>query len=86
MLREMERVITSSPEASMSTGPLAHLPVRAVVDYYVTTPKGNRSRFANRGIALTQMRGNARSETAVRSYLMAQHPGCDVQINSISFE
>ena len=86
MLKEMERVITSSPEASTTTGALAHTPVRAVVDYYVQTPKGSRSRFANRGIALNQMRGNPRSETAIRSYLMAQHPGCDIQINSLTFE
>jgi hypothetical protein len=82
LLKQMEQVITSSPEAEE---PMRR-PTRAVVDYYAITPKGSRTRFPNIGIGLNQMQGNPRSETAVLAYLRKKHPGCDIQINDIDFE
>ncbi len=82
MLRQMEQVITSSPEASSVTDRLA---TTARVDYYAITPKGSRTRFQE-NIALNQMPGNPQSETAVRSYLQRKRSGCDIQINTISFD
>lgn len=82
MLREMERTILNS---STSDSGSSLSPTTAVVDYYAITPKGTKSRFTNRGIALNQMSGNPRSETAILGYLKKQHPACDIQINNISF-
>jgi hypothetical protein len=83
MLKEMERVITNSPESSSGND---HPASRALVDYVVETPKGSRTRF-QRGVGLNQIgSGNPQSETAVLGYLRKQHPGTDIQINNISFD
>jgi hypothetical protein len=61
-------------------------PNRFRVDYYATTrtPKGSSSRFTTTS-TLDNLRGNARSETAVLAYLQRKHPCCDIQINSLDF-
>jgi hypothetical protein len=82
LLRQMEQVITSSPEASVQPERPA---TTARVDYYAITPKGSRTRFQE-NIGLNQMPGNPQSETAVRSYLQRKRPGCDIQINTIDFD
>jgi hypothetical protein len=82
LLRQMEQVITSSPEAASEPDRAA---TRAMVDYYAITPKGSRTRFRE-NIGLNQMPGNPQSETAVRSYLQRKRPGCDIQINNIDFD
>lgn len=56
-----------------------------VVDYTVTSPKGNKSRF-NRREQLGNMYGSPQSETAVLSHLRTFHPGVkDIQINTLKF-
>lgn len=61
-------------------------PNRFRVDYYATTrtPKGSASRFTVTS-TLDNLRGNARSETAVLAYLQQRHPACDIQINNLEF-
>lgn len=54
-----------------------------LVEYFVVTPKGSRSRFTRRS-ALTQIR-MARSETAVLSYLKQLHPKTEIEIISLKF-
>jgi hypothetical protein len=55
----------------------------AVVDYYVETPRGSKTRF-QRNVSLSQIMG-ARSETAVFYYLRRIHPKCDIQIQNLEF-
>ena len=55
-----------------------------VVDYFVITPKGNRSRFHRRE-QLGNMYGSPQSETAVLAHLRTFHPGTEIQIQKLEF-
>jgi len=77
-------LLTEMPWPS-STSKQVPAPQTAAVDYYVVTPRGSYSRF-RRVIALSNIRGRAHSETAVRSYLMRFHPGTEINIVSIEMQ
>ena len=71
LIQEADPVYPSVPPSSF------------VVDYYVTTPRGTKSRF-NRSVGLVQIR-NAMSEFAVYQYLKQLHPGTEITIMHLAF-
>lgn len=62
----------------------AKQPSQFSVAYYAVSPTGTQARF-DRTTGLVQLRNNAKSETAVRSYLQKLHPRCDIQIINLEY-